>query len=455
MKMVKIKNFANAIGTLLCLLIGKASALTLTVGDKDSVCDAATLIINGIMDYYEGIRYGGTVGIFQAPYYWWEAGEIWAGMIDTWYFCQNDTYEDIIFDALQAQKGSGNSFMPQNQTLTEGNDDQSFWGFAALSAAERNFTNPSSDEPGWLALAQGVYNTMWSRWDTSYCEGGLRWQIFTWNSGYDYKNTISNACLFAIAARLARYTKNDTYAETATTVYDWLKDVGYFKLDGDSYSVYDGASITGNCSSVNTAQWTYNQAIVLGGAAYMANYTGNNTWVTEVGRHISGMSVFLNNSILYERQCASSNTCNNDQRSFKSITSQYLGATARLVPDYSDQVMEIIDASAKGAAESCSGGSDGHTCGTSWTSGSYDGNYGLGEQICALEVIQNTLVMQYDGPFDNSTGSSEGNSAEGLGYESSTNPHEITVTTRDKAAAGIITTIVLAIVVALGIWMII
>lgn len=453
--MVRMEMFATAFAASACLLMAKVSALSLTVGDKTSVCDAATLIINGIMDYYEGIRYGGTVGIFQSPYYWWEAGEIWAGMIDTWYFCQNDTYEDIIKDALQAQKGSGNSFMPQNQTLTEGNDDQSFWGFAALSAAERNFTNPPSGDPGWLALAQGVYNTMWSRWDTSNCKGGLRWQIFTWNSGYDYKNVISNACLFNIAARLARYTKNDTYADTATTVYDWLKEVGYFTLDGDGYAVYDGASLSNNCTNINKDQWSYNQATLLGGTAYMANYTGNSTWVTEVGRHLSGMSVFLNNNVLYERQCATSKTCNNDQRSFKSITSQFLGATARLVSEYSDQVMEILDTSAKGAAESCSGGSDGHTCGMDWTSGSYDGEYGLGEQISALEVMQNTLVLQFDGPFDNSTGSSKGNTAEGLGYESSSNPHKITVTTRDKAAAGIVTAIVLGIVVALGVWMII
>ncbi|ODQ76852.1 hypothetical protein LIPSTDRAFT_102095 [Lipomyces starkeyi NRRL Y-11557] len=37
---------------------------------------------------------------------------------------------------------------------------------------------------------------MAGRWDTSTCNGGLRWQIFESNSGYDYKNTISNAGLF-------------------------------------------------------------------------------------------------------------------------------------------------------------------------------------------------------------------------------------------------------------------
>ncbi|VEU22006.1 DEKNAAC103012 [Brettanomyces naardenensis] len=439
---------------LLSLLYG-ASSLSLEVGNKQSVCDAATLITDGIMDYYEGTRYGGAVGMFQPPYYWWEAGEVFGGMIDTWYFCQNDTYQQIIYDALMAQRGTGNAYMPMNQSLTEGNDDQGFWAFAAMTAAERNFTNPPSKEPGWLALTQGAYNTMWQRWDSGSCEGGLRWQIFTWNSGYDYKNTISNACLFNIAARLARYTKNDTYADTASTVYKWLTTIDFMQLNGDSYSIHDGAQIENNCTVINGAEWSYNYGVLLGGAAFMYNYTGEQSWETEVGRILSGMSIFLNDDVLFEQQCQSSNTCNNDQRSFRSIVSQMLGATAKLVPSYTDQIMNILEASANGAAASCSGGSDGHTCGIDWSKGSWDGMYGLGEQISALEVIQNTLVLTMPGPVDNSTGSSQGNPNEGIGFDETSNPHQITVTQKDKAAAGIVTFIVLVIALALGAWMIV
>lgn len=437
------------------LLVGQVTAIDLTTGDKDSVCNAATKIIQGMMDYYEGIRYGGTVGLFQTPYYWWEAGEAFGGMIDTWYFCQNDTYEKMIYNALEAQKGTGNSFMPQNQTMTEGNDDQGFWAFAALGAAERNFTNPPDKEVGWLGLAQGAYNTMWSRWDNSTCSGGLRWQIFTWNSGYDYKNTISNACLFNIAARLARYTQNDTYAETAKTVYSWLQKVGYIKLDGSSYSVYDGANVENSCQTINTAQWSYSLATLMGGAAYLYNYTGDTEWQTEVGRYVSGLSTFLNNDVLYEPRCQNSGTCNNDQRSFRSIVSRYIGATARLVPQYTDDLMKVLDASASGAAASCSGGTDGHTCGQNWSSGSWDGKYGLGEQMSALEAIQNTLVLTRPGPYDNSTGSSAGDVNAGTDADAALNPNKINVTTGDKAAAGVLTLIVLVIVIALGAWMVI
>ena len=97
---------------LITSIITFTNGLDLTVGDKTSVCDAATLIIDGMMDYYEGIRYGGTVGLFQAPYYWWEAGDIFGGMIDTWAWCNNDTYETLIYDALMHQRGSSNTYVP-------------------------------------------------------------------------------------------------------------------------------------------------------------------------------------------------------------------------------------------------------------------------------------------------------------------------------------------------------
>jgi mannan endo-1,6-alpha-mannosidase len=96
--------------------------------------------------------------------------------------------------------------MPENVTREEGNDDQAFWAFAAMSAAELKFPEPTSNYPSWIALAQAVFNTQVPRWDMSSCAGGLRWQFLFANAGYDYKNTISNGALFQLSARLARYT---------------------------------------------------------------------------------------------------------------------------------------------------------------------------------------------------------------------------------------------------------
>lgn len=78
--------------------------------------------------------------------------------------------------------------MPTNQTRTEGNDDQVFWAFAAITASELKFPPPQEGYPSYTAMAQAVFNLQAGRWDEADCGGGLRWQIFPLNVGYTYKN---------------------------------------------------------------------------------------------------------------------------------------------------------------------------------------------------------------------------------------------------------------------------
>jgi mannan endo-1,6-alpha-mannosidase len=225
------------------------------------------------MAYYTGQTPGPTQagfvpGLLPAPYYWWEAGAVWGAMIDYAYLTGDTQYNDLVTQAILFQTGTNNDFMPNNQTKDEGNDDQCFWGVAAMMAAERNFPNPPSTSPQWLALAQGVFNDMAGRWDTSTCGGGLRWQIFTFNNGYTYKNTIANGCFFNLAARLGRFTGNTTYTDWATKTWNWMEAVGVASAD---YHFYDGTDSTQNCTQVNHFEWTYNNAAALLGAATMWN----------------------------------------------------------------------------------------------------------------------------------------------------------------------------------------
>lgn len=159
--------------------------------------------------------------------------------------------------------------MPEDQKLTEGNDDQGFWGLTAMMAAETKFQDPPDTSPGWLALAQGVFNTQAGRWDNSSCNGGLRWQIYTWNSGFDYKNSISNGCFFNLAARLALYTGDKIYSDWAIKTWDWVNNVG---LITPEYDVFDGANLLINCTKKDETQWSYNAGVFLLGTAAMYNY---------------------------------------------------------------------------------------------------------------------------------------------------------------------------------------
>lgn len=40
-------------------------------------------------------------------------------MVEYWYYTGDDTYNDVVMQALLAQVGPDNDFMPPNQTKTE------------------------------------------------------------------------------------------------------------------------------------------------------------------------------------------------------------------------------------------------------------------------------------------------------------------------------------------------
>lgn len=81
------------------------------------------------MAYYKGNQSGQTPGILPGPppagdYYWWEAGALWGAMIDYWHYTGDDTYNDVVTQALLFQVGPNEDYMPPNVTASLGNDDQ-------------------------------------------------------------------------------------------------------------------------------------------------------------------------------------------------------------------------------------------------------------------------------------------------------------------------------------------
>ncbi|CCD23729.1 putative mannan endo-1,6-alpha-mannosidase NDAI_0C00680 [Naumovozyma dairenensis CBS 421] len=451
--MLLTNTLLSIVTTTTLLLSHSTKALEIDLDDIDSLRNATSLVAYGLMDYYTGNQYGKTIGMFSDPYYWWEAGGAWGSMLDYWYYMDNDTYNDEIMAALLHQTGDNNDYVPLNQSTTEGNDDQAFWGIAVMTAAERNFTNPPEDSPQWLYLAQAVFNTMALRWDGDTCGGGLRWQIFVWNSGYDYKNTVSNGALFHMAARLARYTGNQSYVDWAEKVYDWMYEVGLVS-NGSSMFVYDGVNIANNCSTITPYQWTYNHGLVMAGAAYLYNFTENEVWHNRTKMLVDASTVFFNNSIMYEAACQGPNSCNTDQRSFKAYFSRFLGATAQLVPETRSKILPLINASAIAAGKSCSGGTDGHTCGLNWFIGDWDGMYGLGEQMCALEVMVNTRCLHKPAPYTSTNGgSSVGDGAAGTEHHP-TNLAPLHITKGSRAGAGIITAVIGISILACALWLV-
>lgn len=158
---------------------------------------------------------------------------------------------------------------------SQGNDDQVFWGLAAITAAELQYPDVQDGYP-WLSLAQGVFNTQVERWDDSTCDGGLRWQLYAYQAGYSMKNTISNGGLFQLSARLARYTNNQTYAEWAERIWDWMESTPL--MSNSTWNVADSTVVGDDCTSQGNNQWSYNYGTMLSGAAYMYAYVGCLVW---------------------------------------------------------------------------------------------------------------------------------------------------------------------------------
>jgi len=153
---------------------------------------------------------------------------------------------------------------------------------------------------------------------------------------------------------------------------------------------------------------------------------------------------------MYEEACENSPTaagnCDTDQQSFKAYLARWMAATAKLCPWTTTTIMSLLATSASAAAQQCSGGTDGVTCGEHWTAkDAYDGNYGLGQQLSALSVIQSNLVTSAPVMVTNATGgTSQGNAAAGTGSrQNADGSTTLVITTGDRAGAGILTAVAL------------
>ncbi|KAI0130225.1 family 76 glycosyl hydrolase [Xylariales sp. AK1849] len=392
------------------------NAYDLDVNSTDSIKSVSSDMASDLMSFYAGDQTGQTPGLLPLPYYWWEAGAVFGAMIDYWYYTGDTTYNQVTQDALLFQTGPYYDYMPPNQTLTEGNDDQGFWGMAVMTAAEYKFPDPPEGKPQWLAIAQSVFNTQAARWDLDYCNGGLRWQIFQWNNGYDYKNSISQGCFFNMAARLALYTGNSSYADWAEKTWDWMVDI---KFMDQNYYIYDGSHIENGCADPVPYQWSYNAGSFLLGAAAMYAWADSENrtsdrdkWRERVDGMLNGTDVFFftddDNSppVMFEVACEGVGLCNLDQQSFKAYLSRWMAATTKWAPWTYGRIKPVLENSAKAAAAQCTGGDNGRMCGLKWAnnSGAWDGTTGVGQQMAAMEIVLANMIQQAEPPVTNSSG---------------------------------------------------
>lgn len=396
-----------------------ALALDLDTTSATSISQTATTIASSFFNQYYNAS--ATSGHFNQPepWFWWLSGSGWTALLDYTVYTNDTSYQDALLAALSANFGEGYNLQPAEQQAWEANDDQMYWVYAALTALEYGFdaVEPCVDEGAgisgtcansWLSVAVNAFEDFATRWaaDAGTCGGGLKWQYKTSASGYYYKNAVTNGGFFQTAARLARYTGNATYAEWADKIWDWSTAVG---LVGPSFNVFDGSSDEGsdNCTTMNVAEWSYNVATYLHGAANMYAYTGDRgiskrqvLWSQRVQGFLGAAnSTFFSppsgnaTGVMYEQNCETTSSCTIDQTSFKSSLARWMSKTAVLVPSEAEPIHGLLATSAKAAAASCTDTGD-VTCGMKWwTADGFDGYTDFGSQLSALEMVQGLLVM--------------------------------------------------------------
>jgi mannan endo-1,6-alpha-mannosidase len=231
---------------------GRASesdSIQVDVTSPDSIKSAAKQLASGIITAYNQSLAGedGVPGLFEGfddAVYFWEAGTVWNAMLGYSYLTGDSKYDGMISEALQFQIGDYKAYMPQNQTKTLGNDDQSCWGLAAMTAAEVGFAKPKDGD--WVDLATNVWQTQAER----------------------YKNSWSNGNFFLLSARLAKFTGNATYSQWADKTFKWSQDVG---LVDENFHVYDGTDSLKDCKEIQKLQWSAVLGLYTEGAALMYN----------------------------------------------------------------------------------------------------------------------------------------------------------------------------------------
>ncbi|KAI7231320.1 mannan endo-1,6-alpha-mannosidase [Hortaea werneckii] len=385
------------------------SGIELDVNSTSSVYDAAQMIASNVMARYQNSS--AAPGLFGQPYYFWESGLAWDAMINYGSATGDSQWNAMVAENILAQKGPDNDFMPPNQTKTLGNDDQARWALAAMTAAERGLPLPvdalDAGVGNWSELAINVWNSQVARWDDSLCGGGLRWQIFSFNNGYNYKNSFSNGEFVQLGTRLARYTGNNTYIDWALDAAQWAVDVGLLDQEG---RVFDGTSTNDNCSQLNHIQWTANAGAYLSGTAYAANYSGPLRWSGYNSvLFLTSNVTFFDDGVMYEVACEPNMNCNTDQLAFKAVLARAMANTKNLaatgevtqgegclfnqtgpcttIGSAREVIQGWLESTAKAAAASCEMQDSGLMCGTNWRQDGYDGHSGLGQDLSALEAI--------------------------------------------------------------------
>jgi mannan endo-1,6-alpha-mannosidase len=248
---------------------GTAAAEDFKLDSPDAIRKSAGVLAKDLMAFYDTKAKDFVPGLIpDDDYYWFQTGAFMTTMINYWQLTGDKSYNDVLLEGMLHQRGEQNDFLVANQTASTGNEDQCTWAQAAMLAAEYGFPSPPEGNPSWAQIAENVFNDQTTRIDNQTCTpGGLRWQIFQFNNGYDLQDAMSNTCYFNLGARLARFTGNSTYADAAVRSWDWMVKSGL--LNTKDWDMWSSLSVDNEdeCDNIDKVRSSLSSSLLAHGVA--------------------------------------------------------------------------------------------------------------------------------------------------------------------------------------------
>lgn len=165
------------------------------------------------------------------------------------------------------------------------------------------------------------------------------------------------------------------------------------------------------------------------------------------------LRVFFPDDIAYEVACESHMTCTTDMLSFKGYLHRWMATTGQIAPFTQPQIMAVLATSTQAAISTCTGGASGRVCGFKWSTKTYDGTQGAGQQMNVLGAVSSLLITQAADPVTNSTGGTSVGNPNAGSQPDSYNRVAAPPTAGEKAAAGILTFVILGLTAGTFGWM--
>lgn len=183
-------------------------------------------------------------------------------------------------------------------------DDEGWWALAWIDAYDL------TGDQHYLAAASTIFQDMTSGWDNT-CGGGL-W----WTRDRTYKNAIPNELFLSVSARLANRSEGrerENYIQWADREWKWLQ---HSPMLEDDHLFSDG--LDSSCHDNHRRKWSYNQGVVLGGLAELAQVPGHAQVMAQAEAIAdAAMAHFSDTSGILHESCEP--RCSGDGTQFKGI----------------------------------------------------------------------------------------------------------------------------------------